>query len=60
MRLKRFTYGEISLMISGRMLLVFSEIVFIANNYGTSVSYMILVSFKNSFDGKNVFANKKI
>ena len=42
-------------MISGRTLLIFSEFVFVANNYGTCVSYMILVSqkIKNSKEEKN-------
>jgi amino acid permease len=43
-RTKKYTYGELAQIISGRKAAVFSEIVFVLNNFGTCTSYMVLVS----------------
>jgi amino acid permease len=45
-RTNKFTYGELSEYITkGRKMSICSEIVFILNNCGTAISYMILVIF---------------
>lgn len=52
-RTGKYTYGELSEHIThGRKMSVSSEIVFILNNCGTAISYMILVSCVLTLDAR--------